>query len=147
MASLGGKRRAPAAAALGVHGRKDKTFSDTRYVVDLVAPDTVNTMPAATLQAMADHGVVRSDTVRRGYDEAWDTMDELGRLGIDMADVAATLESEGIATFVKSWNELIGSVTEKLESQGASVDSKGAVRPISGASEAATVPTASLPGS
>jgi transaldolase len=128
-------------------GVKDKTFSDTRYVVDLVAPDTVNTMPAATLQAMADHGVVRSDTVRRGYDEAWDTMEELGRLGIDMADVAATLESEGIATFVKSWNELIGSVREKLESQGASVYSKGAVRPISGASEAATVPTASLPGS
>jgi transaldolase len=99
-------------------GVKDKAFSDTRYVVDLVAPDTVNTMPAATLRAVADHGVVRGGTIRTGYEAAWDTLDELGRLGIDMADVADTLEREGVATFVKSWNELIGSVTEKLKNQG-----------------------------
>jgi len=83
-------------------GVKDKAFSDTRYVVDLVAPDTVNTMPAATLRAVADHGVVRGDTIRAGYEEAWNTSDEFGRLGIDMADVADTLEREGVATFSKA---------------------------------------------
>ena len=125
-------------------GVKDKAFSDTRYVVDLVAPDTVNTMPSATLRAVANHGVVRGDTIRAGYEAAWDTVDELRRLGIDMADVAATLEREGIATFVKSWNELIGSVTEKLKNQGAQVHSEGSVRPVDDENEASAVPAASL---
>src|ERR1700761_4480179 len=116
-------------------GVKDKAFSDTRYVIDLVAPDTVNTMPTATLRAVADHGSVRGDTLRAGYDASWDTLDGLGKLGIDMADVAATLEREGVATFVKSWNELIGSVTNKLKDQGASVSPKGAVEPVSGHKE------------
>ena len=126
-------------------GVKDKAFNDTRYVVDLVAPDTVNTMPAATLRAVADHGIVRGDTIRAGYDGAWETFNQLGRLGIDMADVAATLEREGIATFVKSWNELIGSVTEKLKNQGAQVHPEGSVRPVDGKSGASAVPAASLP--
>lgn len=112
-------------------GVKDEAFADTRYVVDLVAADTVNTMPAATLRAVADHGEVRGDTIRTGYDAAWDTLDGLGRLGIDMADVADTLEREGVATFIKSWNELIGSVKERLTSQGAQVNSEGSVQPVS----------------
>ena len=58
-------------------GVKDKAFDETRYVVDLVAPDTVNTMPAATLRAVADHGVVRGDTIREGYDKAWDNLDRV----------------------------------------------------------------------
>ena len=88
-------------------------------------------MPAATLRAVADHGEVRGDTIRTGYDAAWDTLDGLGRLGIDMADVADTLEREGVATFIKSWNELIGSVKERLTSQGAQVNSEGSVQPVS----------------
>jgi transaldolase len=126
-------------------GVKDKAFTDTRYVVDLVAPDTVNTMPAATLQAVADHGVIHGDTIRAGYDAAWKTLDELGRLGIDMADVADTLEREGVETFVKSWNELIGSVTKKLKSQGAQVNAEGSVQPVSGNKASSAVPAASLP--
>jgi transaldolase len=126
-------------------GVKDKAFTDTRYVVDLVAPDTVNTMPAATLQAVADHGVIHGDTIRAGYDAAWKTLDELGRLGIDMADVADTLEREGVETFVKSWNELIGSVTKKLKNQGAQVNAEGSVQPVSGNKASSAVPAASLP--
>ena len=126
-------------------GVKDKAFSDTRYVVDLVAPDTVNTMPAATLRAVADHGVVRGDTIRKGYDEAWDTLDELSRLGLDMADVADTLEREGVASFVKSWNALIGSVTEKIKKHGAHVNAEGSVRPISDEKAPSAIPAASLP--
>jgi transaldolase len=126
-------------------GVKDTAFSDTRYVVDLVAADTVNTMPAATLRAVADHGLVRGDTIRTGYEAAWNTLDELGRLGIDMADIADTLEREGVATFVKSWNELISSVTEKLKKQGAQVNSEGSVQPVSGTKAPSAVPAASLP--
>src|SRR6201996_3083251 len=126
-------------------GVKDKAFSDTRYVVDLVAPDTVNTMPAATLQSVADHGVVRGDMIRERYDASWDTLDGLGKLGIDMADVAATLEREGVATFVKSWNALIGSVTEKIKKHGAHVNAEGSVRPISDEKAPSAIPAASLP--
>jgi transaldolase len=124
-------------------GVKDKAFSDTRYVIDLVAPDTVNTMPAATLQAVSDHGVVYGDAVRGGYDAAWDTFDELGRLGIDMAEVARTLERQGIATFEKSWNDLIVSVTAKLEDYGAEVGAAGAVTPASRDGNSTAVPAAS----
>jgi transaldolase len=125
-------------------GVKDKAFDDTRYVVDLVAPDTVNTMPTATLRAVADHGAIRGDTIRAGYDQAWDTLDGLSKLGIDMADVAESLEHQGVATFVKSWNELIGSVTEKLKDQGASVNPEGSVKPASGKEGSAAVPAASV---
>ena len=72
-------------------GVKDKAFEDTRYVVELVAPDTVNTMPEATLQAVADHGMVRGDTVQGGYVAARSVLNALRRIGVDMADVASTL--------------------------------------------------------
>ena len=55
-------------------GVKDKAFSDTRYVTDLVAPDTVNTMPEATLLAVADHGEIRGDAVRGSYAAAHATL-------------------------------------------------------------------------
>jgi len=126
-------------------GVKDKAFDDTRYVVDLVARDTVNTMPAATLQAVADHGVVRGDTIRQSYDAARETLDELGHLGIDTAAVADLLERQGIATFVKSWTELIDSVTSELKSQGAQVKGGGAIRPAAAEGEPAGVPSASVP--
>jgi transaldolase len=126
-------------------GVKDKSFSDTRYVVDLVAANTVNTMPAATLRATADHGVVKGDSIRGTYDAAWETLDELGRLGIDMADVAVSLERQGIAAFVKSWNELINSVTAELKNQGAQVNSMGAVKPVSDNGTPAATPSAGLP--
>jgi transaldolase len=125
-------------------GVKDKAFEDTRYVVDLVAPDTANTMPTATLRAVVEHGAVRGDTIRAGYDNAWYTMDELKRLGVDIADVAATQEHQGVSSFVKSWNELIGSVSEKLKDKGAIINPQGSVKPASGKGGSAEVPPASL---
>jgi transaldolase len=125
-------------------GVKDKAFEDTRYVVELVAPDTVNTMPEATLQAVADHGTVRGDTVQGGYAAARSVLNALSRIGIDMADVASTLEVQGIASFAKSWDELIASVTAQLEKAGASVMPAGAVTPASSnGSPAAAAPRAS----
>jgi transaldolase len=125
-------------------GVKDKAFEDTRYVVELVAPDTVNTMPEATLQAVADHGTVRGDTVQGGYAAARSVLNALSRIGIDMADVASTLEVQGIASFAKSWDELIASVIAQLEKAGASVMPAGAVTPASSnGSPAAAAPRAS----
>ena len=124
-------------------GVKDKSFPDTRYVVELVAPDTVNTMPEATLQAAADHGEVRGDTIRGSYAAAHAVMDGLRRAGVDMADVADLLEEQGVASFAKSWDELIASVTEQLEKAGASVMPAGAVKPASPSGKAA--PAAAAP--
>jgi len=126
-------------------GVKDKAFSDTRYVVDLVAPDTVNTMPEATLQAVADHGQVHGDPVRGSYAAAHATLDELGRLGVDMADVADTLEEQGVASFAKSWDELIASVTAQIEKSGAEVMPAGAVKPASGEGGQDAAPAAGAP--
>jgi transaldolase len=126
-------------------GVKDKNFEDTRYVVDLVAPDTVNTMPEATMRAVADHGVVHGDVVRSSYDRAWDTTDALTRLGIDMADVSKVLEEQGLATFVKSWNELIASVTEQMRAQGAEVTQSNDVEPAKGNGTSSRSPVAGPP--
>src|SRR3954466_3923013 len=70
----GAKPQRPLWASTGV---KDPTYDDTRYVVELVAPGTVNTMPEATLEAVADHGVLRGDTVTGSYAEAQRALDAL----------------------------------------------------------------------
>jgi transaldolase len=75
---------------------KDKAFSDTRYVTELVAPDTVNTMPEATLLAVADHGEIRSDAVRGSYGAAHGITEKLRQVGIDLAEIADTFERKGI---------------------------------------------------
>ena len=126
-------------------GVKDKSFPDTRYVIELVAPDTVNTMPEATLQAVAEHGEVRGDTIRSEYASAHAIMDDLQRVGVDMADVAKLLETQGVASFEKSWEELIASVTEQIEKFGASVMPAGAVKPADGNGNKAKAPASAAP--
>jgi transaldolase len=126
-------------------GVKDKAFSDTRYVTDLVAPDTVNTMPEATLLAVADHGKIRGDAVRGSYAAAHAIFETLSRVGLDIEEVANTLEEQGIASFDKSWNELIASVTKQIEKAGAVVMPAGAVKPASGSGNKAAGPAAAAP--
>jgi transaldolase len=123
-------------------GVKDKSFPDTRYVVELVARDTVNTMPEATLHAVADHGEVHGDSISGAYATSHAVMDDLRRVGVDMADVALLLEKQGVASFEKSWEELIASVTEQIEKAGASVMPAGAVKPAGngGTKKAAAAP-------
>jgi transaldolase len=117
-----------ALAAAGAHpqrplwastGTKDPAYSDTRYVVDLVAPGTVNTMPEATLDAVADHGELQGDTVTTRYAEARQALDELKAAGIDYDDVVEVLEVEGVKKFADSWNELLDSVQGQLARAGA----------------------------
>ena len=110
-------------------GVKDKAYDDTRYVVELAAPNTVNTMPAATLEAVSDHGRPRGDAIRGTYDDARTVFEDLRRLGIDFDDVVDGLEEQGLASFAKSWEELIASVTTQLEKAGAEVMPAGAVKP------------------
>lgn len=126
LARLGARPQRPLWASTGV---KDPAYEDTRYVVELVAPDTVDTMPAATLEAVADHGRVRGDTVRGGYEAARATLDGLRGLGVDMDDVAARLEAQGVEAFRKSWDELVATVTRQLERAGAEVMPAGAAAP------------------
>jgi transaldolase len=113
-------------------GVKDKAFSDTRYVTDLVAPDTVNTMPEATLLAVADHGEIHGDAVHGRFTEAHATFETLSRVGVSIEEVANTLEEQGIASFAKSWDELVDSVAKQIEKAGAVVLPAGAVKPATG---------------
>jgi len=117
-------------------GVKDKAYDDTRYVIELVAPDTVNTMPATTLDAVADHGQPRGNAIAGTYDAARAVFADLHRAGIDFAAVVDGLEEAGLASFAKSWDELIASVTGQLEKAGAEVMPAGAVKPIGDEGEA-----------
>ena len=93
---------------------KDPAFEDTMYVVELVAPDTVNTMPEATLRATADHAKLRGDTVRGTYDASRQVFADLAQLGISYDDVVQVLEDEGVDKFAVSWNEYLGTIEAKM---------------------------------
>ena len=110
-------------------GVKDPDYDDTQYVVELVAPGTVNTMPEATLEAVADHGEVRGDTVTTTYDAALKVFDDLAAAGIDYDAVVDQLEVEGVSKFEDAWNQLIKSVSEQLEKAGADVSADGGTHP------------------
>jgi transaldolase len=112
-------------------GVKDKAYDDTRYVVELAAPNTVNTMPEMTLHAVADHGRPRGNVVAGTYGAARGVFRDLQQIGIDFEDVVRVLEEQGLASFAKSWDELIISVTSQLEKAGAEVTPAGATKPIS----------------
>jgi transaldolase len=94
---------------------KDLAYRDTMYVEELVAPHTVNTMPEPTLRAMADHGVLRGNTISGTYDEARKVFAELERLGISYADVVSVLEVEGVQKFADSWSQVIKTVGSQLD--------------------------------
>jgi transaldolase len=94
---------------------KDPAYPDTKYVVDLVAPHTVNTMPESTLQAVADHGVLRGNAISGTYDEAREVFAALEALGISYSDVTAVLEDEGVRKFADSWNDVITSIGDRLD--------------------------------
>ena len=111
LAAQGARSQRPLWASTGV---KNPDYPDTKYVTDLVAPNTVNTMPEATLDAVAGHGVVTGDTVTTQYEDAEATFAALAAVGIDMADVTAVLEDQGVEKFAKSWNDLLAAVQTQL---------------------------------
>ncbi|MFE7423450.1 transaldolase [Rhodococcus sp. NPDC057529] len=96
-------------------GVKDASLDDTTYVVELVAPTVVNTMPATTLEATFDHGNIRGNTIASNIQSAQEVLLQLESLGIAMTDVAAQLEREGLDKFAASWNDLLRNVGARLD--------------------------------
>jgi transaldolase len=94
---------------------KDPAYDDTMYVLDLVGPGIVNTMPESTLKALLDHGEFRGESVRSMYADAHKVLSELAAVGIDYDDVVRVLEEEGIEKFEASWKELIDSIQAELK--------------------------------
>ncbi|MGH3766703.1 MAG: transaldolase [Pseudonocardiaceae bacterium] len=111
LADVGARPQRPLWASTGV---KDPTYDDTRYVVELVTSGVVNTMPEATLAAVADHGVIRGDTVRGNYADAAQVLAALWDAGIDYDDVVHRLEHDGLITFQASWAALAETLQRKL---------------------------------
>ena len=93
---------------------KNPDYPDTIYVDNLIGPDTVNTMPDQTLSDFEDHGTL-ARTVDKSYDDARGVMAQLATVGVDMGDVTKTLEDEGVASFSKSFDELITSLETKAD--------------------------------
>jgi len=93
---------------------KDPSFGDTKYVVELVVADTVNTMPEGTIRATADHGQLLGDTVHGTYDASRQVFADLAKLGIEYDDVVHVLEVEGVQKFEASWNELLDTIKTNM---------------------------------
>jgi transaldolase len=111
LAAKGAKVQRPLWASTST---KDPAYPDTMYVVDLVAEDTVNTMPEPTIKATADHGVITGDSVHGHYDEARKLFADLEKLGVSYDDVVKVLEDEGVSKFEASWNELLETIRTEL---------------------------------
>jgi len=111
LAGAGARPQRPLWASTSV---KDPAYTDTRYVTDLVAPGVVNTMPEATLRAVADHGVIPDDSVRGNYAEASEVLAALEAIGVDYGEVTEGLESNGLAAFDASWRELGDQIAGQL---------------------------------
>ena len=108
----GARVQRPLWASTGV---KNPDYSDTLYVTELVAPNTVNTMPEKTIDAVADHGVITGDTVTGTGGAAQEMFDKLAAVGIDLPDVFMVLENEGVEKFEKSWQELLEATQGQLD--------------------------------
>ncbi len=113
LAEDGAKPQRPLWASTGV---KNPNYPDTMYVTELVAPNTVNTMPEKTMNAVAEHGEVTGDTVSDTAVAAQQVFDALDGVGIDITDVFRTIENEGVQKFTASWAELADTVQGQLDS-------------------------------
>jgi transaldolase len=111
LAARGARVQRPLWASTSV---KNKDYADTLYVDPLIGPDTVNTMPEATLEAFEDHGTV-ARTIDVDPDGAQATLDAINAVGVDLDDVGRVLEEQGVASFAKSFDELMTSLTTKAE--------------------------------
>jgi transaldolase len=94
---------------------KNPEYRDVLYIEELVGPDTVNTMPRETVEAVLDHGEIRGDTIREDVDGAHKLLDDLKSAGIDYDDVVATLEKEGVQKFADSFKKLFADIESKRD--------------------------------
>jgi transaldolase len=110
--NAGANKQRPLMASTGV---KDTSLPDTLYVTELIAPELVNTMPEATMEAVFDHGVISPDTITGEYANSRAVLAELSERGVSYEEVVALLESEGVDKFVASWNDLLDTVSKALQ--------------------------------
>lgn len=109
LAASGAHMQRPLWASTGV---KNPAYEDTRYVVELVAADCVNTMPQSTLDALMDHGVVRGDSITASIAQAHIDIKAIEAVGVSLTAVTAELETKGLKSFAESWEVLLASVDE-----------------------------------
>lgn len=107
LSEQGAKVQRPLWASTGV---KDPAYEDTRYVIGLVAANTVNTMPQATLDAVIDHGAMLEGGISSQYAAAQIILDSLQEVGISLEEVTQDLENDGVKKFADAWNELLANV-------------------------------------
>lgn len=114
LAEQGANIQRPLWASTGV---KNPDYPDTLYVDQLIAPRCVNTMPEKTLLAFGERGTVADsgDSITANYANAGNVIAQLAQLGVDLDDVFNKLETEGVEKFIKSWDELVGSVQTALD--------------------------------
>ena len=93
-------------------GVKDPSYPDTLYIDTLIGNDTVNTMPPKTMDAFRDHGTAAT-TITADIDGAKHVLAEAERLGLDLDGVTGTLVEEGVASFVKAFDDLLGAIAKK----------------------------------
>ncbi len=98
----------------GSTGTKNPDYSDVLYVEQLIGPDTVNTLPPATLKAFMEHGTVQ-DTLLQGNDTVQRQLTELAALGIDLNAVCEQLQHEGVKSFADSYEKLLTALQEKQQ--------------------------------
>ena len=112
LAAAGARAQRPLWASTST---KNPAYRDTIYVEELVAPDTVNTMPMNTVDAVRDHGHIRPNAIAEGLDEAKAQVQELASRGISLDEVTATLLEEGIVSFAEDFDALLRTIGTKLE--------------------------------
>jgi transaldolase len=100
-------------------GTKNPAFSDLLYVEELVARDTVNTAPPATLDALLDHGNVKPDTILTDLDGARATLDALAKASISLRDVTDQLVADGVKSFADSFEQLLAAIAKKYQALAA----------------------------
>ena len=115
LASRGARRQRPLWASTSV---KDPSFADTIYVTELAAPDTVNTMPEATIHATANHGKLHGNAIAGTYDQSREVFRQLEALGVHYDDVVTVLENEGVEKFDVSWKELLDTISRAMAAGG-----------------------------
>jgi transaldolase len=116
LAAAGAREQRPLWASTST---KNAAYPDLLYVDGLIGPHTVNTMPDATVEAFLDHGIV-ARTVDADFAADHAVISECIELGLDPADVSAVLEDEGVASFAKSFDELVDSLEQKAAALGVS---------------------------
>lgn len=107
LSEAGANMQRPLWASTGV---KDPAYDDTRYVIELIAPNTVNTMPQSTLDAVIDHATFKGNTITPAIEASHIALASLAKTGVSLNSITDSLEKDGVASFAKAWQSLLDDV-------------------------------------